>query len=333
MREFSIILPVRNGGNYVKECIHSILSQTYPHFNCIVLDNCSTDGTLEWIRSLQDQRIIIYASDKPLPIENNWARIVTVPKNEFMTCIGHDDILLPGYLKEMDDLIQEYPEAALYQSHFNYIDEKGLIIRKCKPVDEIQYPATFLEQILATSIDVNGTGFMTRSATYDAMGGIPKYPNLLFADLSLWLEITRGSYKITSPGNYFSYRLHQSMTTTSPDEKFQTAFELFIKYLYSLKQQEPLFGEVINEHAKTIIAFYCKSFSHRLLRTAKKKRNDLTVADWAKKCNEFADLLIDNNSYRPSAIPSVRLARIIDSTAVSRKMFLLFKKIYSKPIL
>ena len=52
MKKFSIILPVRNGGEYVKDCVRSILSQTVDEFDLIVLDNCSTDGTVEWINSL-----------------------------------------------------------------------------------------------------------------------------------------------------------------------------------------------------------------------------------------------------------------------------------------
>jgi glycosyltransferase involved in cell wall biosynthesis len=331
--KFSIILPVRNGGEYVKECVNSILSQTCTGFNLLVLDNCSSDGTFEWISSIQDNRITIYPSAASLNIEDNWARIVSVPKNEFMTCIGHDDVLLPNYLQEIDLLIQKHPGASLYQTHFNFIDAKGNIIRKCKPADDIQSAAVFLEKLLTMSIDANGTGFMTRSKDFDAMGGIPAYPNLLFADFTLWMQLTRISFKATSPVNCFSYRLHQSMTTTSPDEKFHTAFELFIKYLYSLKQQDPALREVINKDVKNIIAFYCKSFSHRLLRTSKEKRNNHTVAEWINKCKGYAELLIDNNSFNPADIPSVQLAKFIDSNIISREFFLLFKKIYAKPIL
>lgn len=333
MQKFSIILPVRNGGNYVKACVNSILAQTYPQFNLIVLDNASTDGTREWIRSVQDDRIVIYPATEPLSIEKNWARIVTVPKNEFMTCIGHDDILLPGYLDEMNKLIQQYPDAGLYQTHFNFIDAKGYLIRSCKRVDEIQYPKDFLRHILCMSIDVNGTGFMVRSADYDKMGGIPAYPNLLFADFALWLELCRISYKVTSAKNCFSYRLHHSMTTTSPDDKFHQAFEVFVKYLYSLKQAEQAFNEVINQHAAAILSYYCKSFSHRLLRTDIKMRNNMTVNGWAKKCDSFVNLLVEKNSYKPSGMASVQLASVIDSHTFTRKLFLIFKKIYAKPVL
>lgn len=332
MPKFSIILPVRNGGSYVKECVKSILSQTYTDFNLIVLDNASTDGTLEWIRSFKDDRIVIHPSSQSLSIEKNWARIITVPKNEFITCIGHDDILLPGYLHEMNELIQAYPDASLYQTHFNFIDAKGDILRPCLPVDKIQQPKDFLSGILTMNIDVNGTGFMIRSKDFDRIGGIPAYPNLLFADFELWIEATLISYKVTSAKNCFSYRLHQSMTTISTDEKFQTSFEMLVNYLLLLKSADTELNQVINTDVKSFLSFYCKSFAHRLLRTEMKMRNGLTVDQWTKKCDGFANLLIDNNSFKPSEIKTVRLARFIDNNAFTRKLFLIFKKIYPKPV-
>src|SRR6185369_8161223 len=103
--KFSIILPVRNGGEYVKGCVRSILAQSYTDFNLIVLDNNSSDGTSDWLESIKDNRIEIYRSEKPVPIEINWSRIKGVPKSEFMTMIGHDDLLDKNYLQVMDELI------------------------------------------------------------------------------------------------------------------------------------------------------------------------------------------------------------------------------------
>ena len=71
MAKYSVILPVRNGGKYVQECIQSILHQTLPDLNLLVLDNCSSDGTLEYVRSLHDERIEIYPAESPLSIEEN----------------------------------------------------------------------------------------------------------------------------------------------------------------------------------------------------------------------------------------------------------------------
>ena len=85
MSKFSIILPVRNGGEYVKDCIASILAQTLQDFNILVLDNCSTDGTVEWLQSLKNEKIIIIPANRPLSIEENWSRVKDISKNQFIT--------------------------------------------------------------------------------------------------------------------------------------------------------------------------------------------------------------------------------------------------------
>src|SRR5687767_8920998 len=112
--QFTVILPVRNGGEYLKLCVRSVLAQTCRDFELAVLDNCSDDGSSEWLASLDDPRITVYTSRTPLSIEANWARALEIPKREFMTIVGHDDLLHPNYLELMDALIRREPEASLY---------------------------------------------------------------------------------------------------------------------------------------------------------------------------------------------------------------------------
>lgn len=332
MPRYSIILPVRNGGGYVKQCVTSILDQSLPDFNLQVLDNCSNDGTLEWLESLHDKRISIYQSEKPLTIEENWKRIIAVQKNEFITLIGHDDLLEKNYLAVMDKLIQKYPDASLYQAHFRYIDSNANSIRSCKPMDEIQTAAEFLAFLLAGNINIMGTGFMMRASDYDRIGGIPLYPNLLFADFELWVNLTRLGYKATAYEECFSFRLHKSMTATSADIKFQKAFGQFIVYLQDLKSKDSRFEYVINRYALDYIKVYCRSLAHRLLRTPKNKREDLTVGGFIDQCKEWADKLVPGNNFHPYDQFNIRIAKQIDSHFLSRWLFLMFKKMHSKPI-
>jgi glycosyltransferase involved in cell wall biosynthesis len=332
MKKYSIILPVRNGGMYVRECISSILAQTLDDFNCIILDNCSTDGTTEWIASLNDPRIVCHRSPTSLTIEENWGRIRDTPKNEFMTMIGHDDILDSYYLAVMDELIRKHPDASLYQTHFRYIDSKGSTLRKCQPMDERQTAADLLAFSLFDNIDIMGTGFLMRSADYDRVGGIPAYPNLLFADFELWVELTRIGYKATAREESFAFRLHQSTTAVSPDLKYQYAFERFIGYLTTAASSDPGFKEVIGRYALDFIRRYCKGLSHRLLRTPRKKRAGQTVTGFVAECKQFADRLVPGNNYDPYQPLSMKLARDIDRFGLTRAAFLLFKKLYSKPI-
>lgn len=323
---FSIILPVRNGGEYIKECVASILAQTYADFNLLVLDNDSTDGTLPWLHTISDKRLQIYPSSFSLSIEENWKRIKDVPRNEFMTMIGHDDILLPGYLQEMSMLIKKHPNAGLYQSHFDYIDEKGKFVRDCQPMAEEQGADEFLSCQFQRKIDSTGTGYMIRSLVFDKLGGMPShYPNLIFADFQLWVSAMLTAYKATSPKKCFSYRLHQSLSRTTNGTGYQEAFITYIEFLTGLRKEHPAIASAIDRHGKEFLLYYCESISHRLLKTPVEQRRS-RVLDFIVECESLAADFIPQQSFKPLDVFRIRLAKELDQHSLTRKAFQLLKK-------
>ena len=195
-RQFLIVLPVHNGGEYLKACVASILAQVHEHFRLVVLENSSTDDTQNWLRQLRDPGINVRESPAPLEIESNWARILQLDlSEEFLTIIGHDDLLDPGYLSQMSALIDAHPDAGLYQSHFRLIDKRGRRLRSCLPMPARETAEGFLAARLRLRRDSQGTGYMFRTSDYLRVGGIPLYKKLMFADDALWLGLMRGSYK------------------------------------------------------------------------------------------------------------------------------------------
>src|ERR1017187_1126844 len=312
--KFSIILPVRNGGDYVKECVNSILTQTLQDFNLIVLDNCSTDGTLEWLHSLDDNRIIIHEFPKPLSIEENWARIQSIPKNEFITLIGHDDILNENYLEVMNNLILKHPSASLYQTHFQYIDENGKILRTCKPMDEIEYAYEFLAAYMCNIIDTTGTGYMMRSKDYDDLGGInTSFEKLMFADYALWLSLSLISYKATSFEIAFKYRIHDSVSKVTGGQEYQQAFEKFLQFIISHAEKNDKIKIVTERYGKEMLMYFCEGLSHRILKTPRNKR-DIIVKEFIEKCKNYAAILIPGQSFEPEKKFSINIAKILDGS-------------------
>lgn len=325
--KFSIILPVRNGGEYVKQCVRGILSQSLQDFNLIILDNCSSDGTLEWLYSLNDSRIVFHESDKALSIEENWSRIKDVPKNEFITLIGHDDLLCPDYLEKMDQLILLHPDASLYQAHFQYIDNEGSLIRNCLPMDEMQYAHEFLACVMCRTIDSTGTGYMMRSKDYDAVQGIdPAFEKLLFADYALWVRLTLLSYKATSMHMTFKYRAHESVSRTTGTQKFINAFERFINFIKEHSEQNAEIRLVTQRYANEMLLFYCESLSHRLLKTPRKER-ELLVGDFIEMCKRHAHTLSPLNVFDPERNSKINIAKKLDSNDLGRMLFKIAKKI------
>lgn len=331
---YSIILPVRNGGHFVQECIQSILSQSFPDFELVVLENSSVDDTLAWISSINDRRIKIFPAQQSLSIEENWGRIVTTTKNEFMTIIGHDDVLDKRYLETMDELIKKYPDASLYQTHFRYINAGGKEVRKSLPMAERQSPADVLHNFLCSTMDIMGTGFMMRSKDYDNIGGIKPYPNLLFADMELWTELSRKSYLAVAPQECFSYRIHPASTTSvSNDFKTLKAFDQFVTYLKELKIKDATLNEVIQKDSDVLLGQYCQGITHKVLRTPQSKRQTPSVEEIIDKFREYGKQLKGDGSFEPLDSSKIKMGRMIDNNKLLHSLFLTFKSFFPKPVL
>jgi len=327
MKKYSIILPVFNGGEYAKECINSVLSQTVSDFTLQVLDNCSNDGTTEWIKGLNDNRIEIYPSEKPLNIQDNWSRIVVLPKNEFITLIGHDDILLPNYLETMNALIEKHPAASVYQTHFDYIDEKGKFVKRCKPMDEVQYAHEFVAMHFLQTFDSSGTGYMMRSKDYDALGGIPvNYPGFIFADYELWVNLIDLNYKATSLENCFQYRVNNSASKKMDAVKYQDSFIRYIDFLVKKSETNPLIKKVIYNYGIAFLNFYTQALSHRLLKQLGSPDN-YKVKMFIEKVIEKSKSLHLDGEFKPFKVPLIGLAEKIDSMPFGRRIFRFYKSI------
>lgn len=241
-RKFSIILPVRNGMPHIIDAVGSVLNQTYTNFVLHILDNQSTDGTLEWCKSIDDVRVRVSASESPLSIEDSWGRIVKTDKCEFLTMFAHDDILLPEFLENVDSLIDQYPDANLYQVNGEFIDNKGSVIRQFQPTNRIETVYDYLQARFSGVRDVFGTGYVMRSEAYNRVGGIPKFNKLSFADDALWLMLIDDGYKAYCEFKSIQVRIHEKSTSaTSPDNwrGFLIAIKQFADFLASIEESDP----------------------------------------------------------------------------------------------
>lgn len=262
---FTIALPVRNGGEHIKECVASILAQRFEGFDLVVLENGSTDGTAEWLKTIRDERVSVLPAAKPLSIEENWARILDIPKNEYLTTIGHDDFLDPDFLDVILRLIEKHPKASLYLTHFRMIDKNGQLVRHCFPMPEHETGAEFLAARLCNMRHSYGTGHVLRSKDYDALGGIPPYAKLLAADDALFIMAMRGSYRATALEEAFSYRYHATSESgaCSAQEMF-IAIETYADLLCELQNDDPAIAVILKRH----FGSYARTYGRRWLHEA-----------------------------------------------------------------
>jgi glycosyltransferase involved in cell wall biosynthesis len=101
----SIVMPVRNGAAHLRDAVQSVLLQTMPDFELIIVDNGSDDGTAAILRSLDDARIRIhtFAENRGLPAARNTA--VAMAQGALIAMMDADDIALPRRLERQCALL------------------------------------------------------------------------------------------------------------------------------------------------------------------------------------------------------------------------------------
>ena len=126
---FSIIIPIYKD-NFLKECIDSILTQTYDQFELILVNDKSPYDLDSIVKQYTDDRIRYYKNEKgygAIHMVDNWNHCLEYADGEYVICMGDDDKLLPNCLSDYADLINKYPDLDLYHTRMQYIDENSEI--------------------------------------------------------------------------------------------------------------------------------------------------------------------------------------------------------------
>lgn len=115
---FSVIIPLYNKEKSVSSTVESVLNQTYPHFELIVVNDGSTDNSLEVVQQFNDPRIrIIDKRNGGVSSARNVG--IKAAKYEYLIPLDADDLWLPFALAEFVELIRNYPKAQVFATNFN----------------------------------------------------------------------------------------------------------------------------------------------------------------------------------------------------------------------
>jgi len=113
----SIVTPVFNGERYLRECIESVLAQTYSSWDLTIVDNYSTDRTLDIAREYAacDHRIRIHRNEHFVRVIENYniAFRQISPESKYCKPLAADDMLLPECLEKMVRIPEENPSVAI----------------------------------------------------------------------------------------------------------------------------------------------------------------------------------------------------------------------------
>lgn len=124
----SIAIPVHNGLPYLKTLLESVFAQTLLPDEVIVVENKSTDGTLDYLRSVHHPLLRVVVQDRLVSSPENWSRSAQETRGDFVKLICADDVLQPNALERQRDVFLKNSGLVLVAGRRLIIDEDGNII-------------------------------------------------------------------------------------------------------------------------------------------------------------------------------------------------------------
>jgi glycosyltransferase involved in cell wall biosynthesis len=110
----SVIIPTYNSRRWIGDCLDALARQTYRNFEAVVVDDCSFDGTVAWLRSNSYGFAKLHAQEKNGGASVSRNTGIRLAKGELITFIDSDDVLEPGHLETAAAAFQEYRNLGLF---------------------------------------------------------------------------------------------------------------------------------------------------------------------------------------------------------------------------
>lgn len=205
----SVIIPTYNRLEWIGECLDSVLAQTYPKIEIIVIDDGSSDGTAQWIRGQEKYSRVIVREQKNSGASNARNNAIKIARGELVVFIDSDDLLLPRHVETAVEKFAEIPDLGLFCCDSTMIDSEGNVLfdgktwhQNLSEMKNLEVKTGFrsLEDVFMFSNCF--PGFTLKREVFDRLGGFIQeiFPG---DDYDLALRVAGSEYKV--------FYLHESL--------------------------------------------------------------------------------------------------------------------------
>lgn len=210
MRNISVIMGIYNCEKTVGESIESILGQTYPHWQLILCDDGSSDGTYQAAQTYQQrypEKIILLRNETNLGLNATLNKCLAHATGDYIARQDGDDVSLPTRFEKEIDFLEAHPEYAIVSTGMTHYDEHGEWGVQTFP--ERPAPRDFMR-----GSPIAHAPCLVRKEAYLAVHGYSVSPWLLrVEDYHLW-------YKMYMKG-YYAYNIQESLYLFRDDRDAQ----------------------------------------------------------------------------------------------------------------
>lgn len=128
----SVILPVYNGISYLSKSVESVLAQTYTDFELLVVDDCSTDGSWEYLSSLSDARIKLFRNEVNKGLFYNLNFLSKQAATPLVKLWAQDDYMTPDALGKIVKFHTDHAGLGMSYTAVKVINEENVVVKDAK---------------------------------------------------------------------------------------------------------------------------------------------------------------------------------------------------------
>ncbi|HYE37064.1 glycosyltransferase [Methylocaldum sp.] len=210
----SIIIPVYNAVTYVRETIESALSQTYSPCEIIVVNDGSTDGSLDILNKYSERITIISQLNKGVSGARN--RGVRESRGKYIAFLDSDDIWDKNKIERQVNILESHPDCFMTYCDHRIIDAVGNITGMSGATQFFRASGQVLKAMLQGSFIISPTVTLVRRSAFEKAGGFDETLHKS-EDYDLWLRLALFGPILYQLETLASYRRHDKNTYTGPN--------------------------------------------------------------------------------------------------------------------
>ncbi|WP_060480710.1 glycosyltransferase [Pseudomonas sp. NBRC 111119] len=208
----TVIIASYNHGPYIEQSILSVLNQTYPHIELLVIDDGSSDDSVERIQRLQAQHGFDFRVQRNQGLTQTLNDAIARARGELIAPFGSDDIMMPDRIAIQVQYMADKPEVGICAGNIELIDAQGELFpearqRRDVPFRRLDFEDMFLERKPYPPAPT----LLIRREALQKVGGFD--PDVRLEDLMIELKVTHAGYFIDGLSVVMArYRKHASNT-------------------------------------------------------------------------------------------------------------------------
>lgn len=172
----SVVIPLYNKEKKIEYTLKSVFTQTFQNFEIVIVDDGSTDNSVEEVEKFTDSRIrLIHQTNAGVSAARN--RGIEAASGELIAFLDADDVWMPEYLATQYGLYQKYPECSVYACNYEFRDSEGkvtpTIIRKLPFEGDDGILSNYFEVASCSHPPLCTSAVVVKKSAIQAIGGFP----------------------------------------------------------------------------------------------------------------------------------------------------------------